>query len=127
MNGTARQRAPRGGRWSRSNRRRDDAARRERRAAWLTLGLGVPALGVLVFTLFFGERGLVRFMAMADHQDQLKEDIAALKAGNSTLRSEIERLRTDPETIEGIARERLGMGRRGEVVYRFDPRAPESP
>jgi len=30
-------------------------------------------------------------------------------------------------TIEALARERLGMGRRGEIVYRFSESTPPAP
>lgn len=129
MTGTSsRQRkVARGGRWSRSNRRRDDAARRERRIGMLTLLIGGPIVVALLGSLLFGERGLIRFTSMADHHQRLKTGIAALEADNAALRHEIDRLKTDPVMIEEIARERLGMGRRGEVVYRFDPASPSPP
>jgi cell division protein FtsB len=62
---------------------------------------------------------LWRVAGMVDHQRQLKQDIAAVEARNAELQADIARLRSDPFTIETIARERLGMGRKGEIVYYF--------
>lgn len=112
-------RVHRGGSWARANRRKADAERRQRVGRWLTLGVGVPLLAVLAGALAFGERGLWRVAGMADHQRQLKRDIAAIEAENAALRSDISHLKSDPLTIESIARERLGMGREGETVYYF--------
>jgi cell division protein FtsB len=112
-------RVHRGGSWARANRRKADAERRQRIGRLLTLGVGVPLLVVLACALLFGERGLWRVAGMADHQRQLKRDIAAIEAGNAALRNDIAHLKSDPLTIESIARERLGMGRKGEIVYYF--------
>jgi cell division protein FtsB len=79
----------------------------------------VPLLAVLAGALVFGERGLWRVAGMADHQRQLKRDIAAIGAENAALRNDIAHLKSDPLTIESLARERLGMGRKGEIVYYF--------
>ncbi len=121
----ARTRVPRGGRWSRSNRRKDEAARHERFFQFVVLVVGLPALLWLVFDLVVGERGVLTSVRMVDHRDRLERDIAAIEAQNAALRLEIERLRKDPLTIETIARERLGMGRPGELTYRFEDAAPE--
>jgi len=120
----SRARVPRGGRWSRSNRRKDDAARRKRFFQFAVLVVGLPALLWLVFDLVVGERGLLTSLRMVDRRDRLERDIAAIDARNAALRLEIERLRKDPLTIETLARERLGMGRPGELTYRFEDAAP---
>ncbi len=115
-------RVHRGGAWSRANRRKEDAARRQRVGRLITMGVGIPLLVVLTGALVFGERGLWRVAGMADHQRQLKRTIASLEADNAALRNDIVHLKSDPLTIESIARDRLGMGRKGEIVYHF-PRA----
>lgn len=120
----SRARVPRGGWWSRSNRRKDDAARRERFFRFAVLVVGLPTLLWLVFNLVAGERGLLTSLRMVDRRDRLERDIAAIDGRNVALRLEIERLRKDPLTIETLARERLGMGRPGELTYRFEGAAP---
>ncbi len=120
----SRARVPRGGWWSRSNRRKDDAARRERFFRFAVLVVGLPTLLWLVFNLVAGERGLLTSLRMVDRRDRLERDIAAIDGRNAALRLEIERLRKDPLTIETLARERLGMGRPGELTYRFEDAAP---
>ncbi|MFZ5862449.1 MAG: FtsB family cell division protein [Nitrospirota bacterium] len=114
-------RVHRGGAWSRRNRRKTEAERRRRAGRALTFVIGIPLAVALAGALAFGERGLWRVAGMADHQRQLAQDIAAIETRNAALRADITRLRSDPFTIEAIARERLGMGRKGEIVYYFQP------
>jgi cell division protein FtsB len=111
----------RGGAWSRANRRKADAERRRRAGRLITLLVGLPMAAVLAGALLFGERGLWRVAGMVDHQRQLKQDIAAIEMRNANLHTDITHLRSDPFTIEEIARERLGMGRKGDIVYYFQP------
>lgn len=118
-------RVHRGGAWARANRRKEAAAKRQRMARVLTLVLGVPLLLFLAGALLVGERGFWRVAGMVDHQRALKRDIAAIEAENAALRDHIARLKSDPLTIESLARERLGMGRKGEIVYYF-PSSGES-
>ncbi len=124
MNAGVRRKVPRGGRWSRSNQRRGEAVQRDRLVQVCALTIALPFLAWLVVTLLFGERGLFAFSRMADHREQLSRDIWSIDSENATLRQEIEQLKKDPLMIEALARERLDMGRRGEILYRFD--APSS-
>jgi cell division protein FtsB len=40
------------------------------------------------------------------------------------LKQSIDALRNDPRTLERLARERLGYGKPGETIFRFDDAAP---
>jgi cell division protein FtsB len=48
---------------------------------------------------------------------ELERQIQALQQQNGAVASEIKALKTDPQTIEKEARERLHYTRPGEVVY----------
>lgn len=39
---------------------------------------------------------------------------------NARLKKEIELLKKDPEYVEKVVRDKLGYGREGETIYRFD-------
>lgn len=74
---------------------------------------------VAVPLLVTGERGLPRYRA-------LREELAEIELGNERLRGEVrvlsrevERLRGDPEAIEQIARDELGMVDDEELVFQF--------
>ena len=47
----------------------------------------------------------------------LQADIHRLEAENARLRSEIESVKRSTFAVERIAREELGMSKRGEIVY----------
>jgi len=84
-------------------------------------------LGLLLFALFFGDMGLVKYVRMLDYHQRLTDEMTTIQADNNALRDQIERLKHDPATIESLARERLGMGRRGEILYRFNEATVPAP
>jgi len=47
--------------------------------------------------------------------------VVVLRSDTARLTAEVERLRTDPEYIEQIAREKLGLVKPGERVYKLPP------
>jgi cell division protein FtsB len=49
----------------------------------------------------------------------LKDDNSRIIAENQALKTEILLLRGDSKYIEKIARDELGMVRKGDIVYRF--------
>lgn len=64
-----------------------------------------------------GERGL---LAMLRAREQFEAGTAALvrqKATNAALLEEADRLANDPEAIEELARDQLGLMRPGEKVF----------
>lgn len=50
-----------------------------------------------------------------------QEEIQALKVENAKLREEKQLLEEDPVYLEKVAREKMGLARDGEVVYRLTP------
>ena len=96
----------------------DDRARTEvglrKRAA--TLG-SLIALIALVVGSFFGDRGILRMVAQRERAESLKREIEQLRTDNARLAVEIAALRSDPRSIERLAREELGLARPGETVF----------
>ena len=90
-----------------------------RTAAWLLpFALLVMAI-VAVPVRILDEQGLPRYRA-------LRQELSEVKAGNERLRREVADLtrevaglRGEPDTIERIARDELGMVREGEIVFQF--------
>ena len=80
-------------------------------------------VAVLLVHDVFGTHG---FLAMRHKQQELqkvKSEIERLNTENSALEGEVKDLKTDPQTIEKIAREELGQARPGEVIIKL-PAAP---
>lgn len=50
---------------------------------------------------------------------QLEEDLRFELAKTRELESQIARVKSDPMVIEKLAREKFGLGRTGEVIFKF--------
>ena len=94
----------------------------ERRKFWLILALIVCLF--LVYSVI-GERGFVSLNRMLDQRDELRSRVRALEESNVELAEQTSLLRSDPATIEYIARTELGMVRDGETVYILSDRPGE--
>lgn len=97
-----------------------------KRATQATLRLVVllSAALTLVFFLsfFFSDRGIAELQSARTHVAALRAGIARLEAENTRLKGEIESVRQSTYAVEKIAREDLGMSRKGEVVYMLQRR-----
>lgn len=72
---------------------------------------------VLLANALIGERGLVATHAARSDFAHLANEIDFLRSENARLRKVSSRLRTDPGSIEAIARNDLGLLRPGEFVF----------
>ena len=80
------------------------------------------AVGVLALALVvYGGSGLLRVWRLKQEVEVLEREIAALRGQNQDLARTVDRLRSDPATIEKIAREELGLARPGEKILKFPP------
>ena len=84
--------------------------------------LFVVAILAMTFLIIFGDRGLVGFRESKEKLDSLKAENSLVADENDRLRGEILLLRSNMEYIETVARRELGMIREGETVYRFKER-----
>lgn len=77
------------------------------------------AFATLILILF-----LPSFTLVQDQRQKNKEyarRIAELEAKNSELRREKQLLENDPVYLEKVGRERMGLVREGEMIYRLAP------
>ena len=74
------------------------------------------AASAIVANALIGERGLLEIVRAREEPRALAQNVAALRVENATLRVEAQRLRSDPATIESIARRQLGLARPDERV-----------
>ena len=82
----------------------------------VTLVAGILAV-IFVSSLFFSGRGTVELQLSRKRVADLQSDIRRLEAENARLRSEIDSVKRSTYAVERIAREELGMSKRGEIVY----------
>jgi cell division protein FtsB len=85
---------------------------------WLPATLLVYAL--LAASTLVGERGLLHLRELRQEQRALEVEAFTLLRENAELRNRIARLKTDDEFLEKMAREKLGLVRKGELVYHFE-------
>ncbi len=83
------------------------------------IGIIIASL-YFVYALVFGNLGLLRYLSMRMEYKEMQARIQHLKGENQKMREAIRALRTDPEYIEALAREKLGLVKEGEIIYRFD-------
>jgi cell division protein FtsB len=81
------------------------------------LSLGIPLAGVVLF----GNHGLVRRARLLDEKATLQLRILEQEKEIARLGAESRALDGDRKTIERVAREKYGMARAGETVYRVQP------
>jgi cell division protein FtsB len=94
----------------------DPAAPRQRGRRLIQYGL--LFLGCLLFLdALVGEKGFVENLKAREQFQALERSLGRLKDDNERLRKEVELLRTDPQTIEGIARRELGLMKPGEKLF----------
>jgi cell division protein FtsB len=72
---------------------------------------------VLVINALVGERGLTETLRARKKHQELVTSIERLRAENARLRDEARRLRSDPATIEALARQELGLIKPGEMLF----------
>ena len=76
-------------------------------------------LGFLQYSLWFSSNGALNVVRLKQHIERQEVRNERLKKRNHFLMKRISNLKEDPVFVEAIARERLGMIKRGETFYRF--------
>lgn len=79
----------------------------------------IAFLFLMALLITFGNRGIVDNYLMGKRLSQLKEANYFLMEQNKELGGKILLLRSDLAYIESIARNELGMVKKGDVVYRL--------
>lgn len=82
--------------------------------SWVVFGMVILATFAICVSVTMRTRTK---MSLASQQyARMQSDVEGLRNTNQTLRVEIEKLRSDPRTIEAAARTRLNMVRANEIV-----------
>jgi cell division protein FtsB len=83
------------------------------------------AAGALVFLLYFalqgGEYGTTDLLALRRQEAGERAQVVRLRRVVDSLQRAASAIEQDPRTQERVARERFGMIRRGELLYRLVP------
>ncbi|HXQ20371.1 MAG TPA: septum formation initiator family protein [Candidatus Acidoferrales bacterium] len=82
------------------------------------------ALVLFVIAAVWGDHGLVHLLHLRSEQADLEHTAFELQQSNEHMRQRIRRLESDDWYVEKLARERLGMVKSGEIVYRVAAPTP---
>ncbi len=88
---------------------------RNKRATAVAL-FGVMVAGFIVF----GNHGILQRIRLAEQKAELERKIREADAETKSLQAQSKALDGDKKAIEKVARERYGMVRQGEKVYKVD-------
>lgn len=84
------------------------------------LAVGALALAAAAL-LSFGGSSLVRVWQMKRETETLERELQRLRSETERLTTTVDGLREDPAQIEKLAREKLGLMKKGEKVLKFPP------
>jgi cell division protein FtsB len=101
------------------------AARAARKRRLIFIGLLATLIAILSVG---GNRSLIKIYQMTKAKGELRREIARVKQVNEQLHRDVQSFTNDPERVEAMAREELGLVKPGEVVYQFArPRLSPTP
>ena len=73
----------------------------------------------LLYFVLGGPGGVVRSYRLYAEVKRLKREVTQTQSTIDSLRLEIKRLRSDTTYMERAARQKLGMARKDETIYKF--------
>ena len=82
---------------------------------------GLVVAVALYYAALGGEYSALDLLRLKRDRRGAEEELARTRRQVDSLKARADRLERDPATIERVARERFGMIREGETLYRFVP------
>jgi cell division protein FtsB len=76
------------------------------------------AVFILFLYLMFDNKGILARVRLESQKKEMTQQVQQAEAETKKLEANIKALEGDKKTIEKIAREKYGMAREGETVYR---------
>jgi cell division protein FtsB len=86
------------------------------------------AFFLLLLQDVFGNHGILAMHRSKKQIEKVQSDTTKLDQENRDMQQKIQELKTDPSAIERIARDRMGLARPGELIFRMpDDKSSNSP
>jgi cell division protein FtsB len=83
------------------------------------------ALFALLVHDVFGPHGFIAMRRTQKEIEQVRAQIVKINDENKSLTDQVNSLKSDPKSIERIAREEMGLARPGEMIFKLpDPEKP---
>ena len=93
----------------------------QRNSTWFI----AAALILLALQDVFGTHGVMAMRRSQKEAIAVQQEIQQLNEENQKLQKRVQSLKSDPATIERIAREEMGLARPGEYIFKIQPKAGE--
>jgi cell division protein FtsB len=77
--------------------------------------------GLAVAFVAYGGQSLARVWTLKKEIESLEREVGVLRVETARLTADVGRLRTDPDYIEQIARDKLGLVKPGDRVLKLPP------
>ena len=77
-------------------------------------------LAVLILVVIIFVPGYIKLSSLKNENRNLTQQIKRLEQTNQELEKELNLLGEDKEHIEKIAREKLGLTKEGEIIYKIE-------
>jgi cell division protein FtsB len=88
----------------------------------------VVGFALLLLQDIFGTHGVLAMRRTQLQAKEVQQEIERLNEENRKLQSRVQHLKSDPATLEGIARDEMHLKRPGEYVFPIQPKAnPSAP
>jgi cell division protein FtsB len=84
-------------------------------------------LSLLLLQDVFGTHGVLAMRRAQQEAGGVRQEIDRINQENQQLQKSVQSLKTDPEAIERIAREEMGLARPGEYIFKIPARAGDAP
>ncbi len=101
------------------NKRKTSVGKPRKNQGKMLIALALLINAYMLASFFLGEMGFLNASQLRSANSAIKAEVASLNQENEQLLTRIDALRNDPAVIEGLARERLGLVKEGELVYEF--------
>ena len=97
-----------------------------RRHKKILLSVGAVIIAsYLLLSFILSELGVIKYITMKGEYNRIQSDVSRLDTENKKLMEEVNALKTDPDSIEALARENLGLAKEGEIIYKFQGESKE--
>ena len=77
-------------------------------------------VSAMFFFTIFGGRGLIQIFNLKEEKERIRIVNVRLREENHKLAEQIERMKHGKAEVEKIARDELGLVKKGEIVYQFE-------
>ena len=86
----------------------------------------VAGFALLLLQDIFGTHGVLAMRRTQLQAKEVQQEIERLNEENRKLQSRVQHLKSDPATLEGIARDEMHLKRPGELVFPIQPKVNPS-